>query len=579
MHFIRLIPLLFTLCLPFISGCGNVAHTADSHDGRFDSLSDKYLYDTGMGHMNDSECIDSALIYLSVLSNRISWPSRNPKHRDYCIAAMIQLARLHSYFIYDFSKAYTYLLKARDQASADRLYMIPYIDLNIANLYYNHGRMSKQEAYYSQALSKYKDLFNLIIEDSTQYHVLAPTFVNMVQVANESGSIGSVKDYIGRYMHSKAMGSKSELSRYADFLGRSIDAYLKGDSAASLSFIDSMWMSTQGPEFHKRQQEVVALGIKMHLLLNLTPDITNPNPDILNTIVRLKNISEQNKFDDAVCDAYYFLFEYYNNIGDTLNANLNLLKHYRAKEQYLHSANFYSIDKTGLSYEIEKKNDELLVMKNRKHLRDIYLWVAGVLCLLLLVIVVVVWINLKQTRRKNIILYEQNLKLINSGQPITPDSAGVSPKENEEEEETDDNSGNANHEKYANVSVSHDKSEIIAEKINFTMQNSEEVYKQEFSLSSLVDIISTELKDHTVNKTYLSLVMSRDMDTSFSTLLNDARIKEACRRFNNIEEYGNMTIEGIGLSVGYKSRSYFVTVFKKIVGMSPSSYQNIAKSK
>lgn len=579
MHFTRLISLLFALCLLCVVGCRKTADNPDFHDARFDYLSDKYLYDAGMRHMNDSQRIDSALIYLSVLSNRINWPNKNPKHRDYCIAAMIQLARLHTYFIYDFSKAYTYLLKARDHAIIDKQYMVPYIDLNMANLYYNHGRMSKQVIFYSQALNKYKDVFNLIIGDSTQSHVLAPTFVNMIQVANEFDSIGSIKDYIARYSDSKAIESNYDLSRYADFLCKSMDAYLNGNPATSLTLIDSMRMSTQGPEFHKQQQEIVALGIRMHLLFNMSADITKPNQEILNTIIRIKNLSEHNKFEDAVCDAYYLLHKYYNNIGDTLNANLNLLKHYQAKERYLDSSNFYSIDRTSLSYEIEKKNDELNIMKNHKHIRDIYLTIAMVICLLLFTIVVVVYLNLKQTKRKNIILFEQNLKLINSEQPIAPDAALSSPNKNTEEDIAVKPCDKAIQEKYANVSISNDKSEIIAERINFIMQNSEELYKQDFSLSTLVDRISSELKDQTVNKTYISLVISQNMDTSFSTLLNDARIKEACRRFNNIEQYGNMTIEGIGQSVGYKSRSYFVTVFKKIVGMSPSSYQNIAKSK
>ena len=44
-------------------------------------------------------------------------------------------------------------------------------------------------------------------------------------------------------------------------------------------------------------------------------------------------------------------------------------------------------------------------------------------------------------------------------------------------------------------------------------------------------------------------------------------------------EYGNMTIEGIATSVGFKSRTAFINAFKREVGLTPSEYLRMALSK
>ena len=45
----------------------------------------------------------------------------------------------------------------------------------------------------------------------------------------------------------------------------------------------------------------------------------------------------------------------------------------------------------------------------------------------------------------------------------------------------------------------------------------------------------------------------------------------------DLNNYGNYTIEAISESVGFKSRSTFVTSFKRITGLTPSQYQRMAR--
>ena len=60
-------------------------------------------------------------------------------------------------------------------------------------------------------------------------------------------------------------------------------------------------------------------------------------------------------------------------------------------------------------------------------------------------------------------------------------------------------------------------------------------------------------------------------------LLSQYRIREACRRINDVEHYGNYTIEAIAKSVGVTSRTSFVQNFKRQTGLTPSAYLKMAR--
>jgi AraC-like DNA-binding protein len=108
-------------------------------------------------------------------------------------------------------------------------------------------------------------------------------------------------------------------------------------------------------------------------------------------------------------------------------------------------------------------------------------------------------------------------------------------------------------------------------RINKVMENTDEICAPTFSLNQLADLLNMKYWNisHAINEIY---------GKNFNALLNEYRIKEACRRLGDIEKYGNYTIEAIALGVGFKSRSNFVTTFKNITGLTPSEYLNMAKS-
>jgi AraC-like DNA-binding protein len=69
----------------------------------------------------------------------------------------------------------------------------------------------------------------------------------------------------------------------------------------------------------------------------------------------------------------------------------------------------------------------------------------------------------------------------------------------------------------------------------------------------------------------VSRLINQDTDGNFNDFVNGYRIRLAIERLRS-DAYQNWTIEGVGQSVGFRSKSSFYQAFKKQTGMSPSAY-------
>lgn len=119
--------------------------------------------------------------------------------------------------------------------------------------------------------------------------------------------------------------------------------------------------------------------------------------------------------------------------------------------------------------------------------------------------------------------------------------------------------------KYQYSSLSERRKDDIQQHVMETMDNIDIITNPDFSIIMLANICNS-------NHKYVSQVINERSGKTFSILLAEKRVKEACRRMNNSEEYGNLTLESIGMSVGFKTRSGFLKAFKRVMGVTPSDY-------
>ncbi len=75
-----------------------------------------------------------------------------------------------------------------------------------------------------------------------------------------------------------------------------------------------------------------------------------------------------------------------------------------------------------------------------------------------------------------------------------------------------------------------------------------------------------------INPSYLSRIINKNLDTSFSDYVHNLRVKEAQNYLCN-PEFAKYTMVAIGLEAGFNSRSAFFNIFKKQTGKTPFQYK------
>lgn len=108
--------------------------------------------------------------------------------------------------------------------------------------------------------------------------------------------------------------------------------------------------------------------------------------------------------------------------------------------------------------------------------------------------------------------------------------------------------------------------------INEVLNNVSSISDPDFSLQKLAEAVGSNTK-------YVSQVINEYYNKNFKTLLNEYRLREATRRLNDQEHYGNMTIQAIYEEVGYKNAVSFIRAFKRMYGITPSEYQKKVSEK
>ena len=89
-------------------------------------------------------------------------------------------------------------------------------------------------------------------------------------------------------------------------------------------------------------------------------------------------------------------------------------------------------------------------------------------------------------------------------------------------------------------------------------------FRQDISLDILADHLS-------VSSGYLGKLLKKSLDKSFNEYLGAVRLKYAC----SLLESRDMSVGEIAFASGYNSVPYFLYVFKKRFGITPSEYKKI----
>jgi AraC-like DNA-binding protein len=121
------------------------------------------------------------------------------------------------------------------------------------------------------------------------------------------------------------------------------------------------------------------------------------------------------------------------------------------------------------------------------------------------------------------------------------------------------------------LAISEDMRRKLLDAVIDVMENSTEFCSSDFSLARLASLVGS-------NSKYVSLVINDTFHKTFKNYVNDYRIRLACLRMADTGTYGSYTLNAIAESVGFKSYTTFVELFRKVVGITPSMYKDKLKA-
>ncbi len=138
----------------------------------------------------------------------------------------------------------------------------------------------------------------------------------------------------------------------------------------------------------------------------------------------------------------------------------------------------------------------------------------------------------------------------------------------ESKDKTENISGNA---KYQKSALTEEQKDMLLLALRILFEE-EKVY---IDSNLSIDDVASKLN---VYKKYISQVINEKLGINFTSYINQYRIKEA-RRMLISEEFKHYSIEGIGQSCGFNSRTTFNMAFNKFTGITPSFFRENAIKK
>lgn len=121
--------------------------------------------------------------------------------------------------------------------------------------------------------------------------------------------------------------------------------------------------------------------------------------------------------------------------------------------------------------------------------------------------------------------------------------------------------------KYRKSSLDEIQAGVILDDLIRIMETERPYLEMELSLSSLAGMLS-------VSTNHLSQVINQKLKKSFFDFVNEYRVEEV-KRLLLSPESAKLSVIGIGMDAGFRSKSAFYSAFKRHTGMTPTRYRKV----
>ena len=474
----------------------------------------------------DSGQVDSAMICFSLITQDATIRER---------ASYEQVARAHLlrwqilfYHFYDYGKAIESLHQAEhvDDVPSE---LTARIEMSYGITYHTMGVQCNDSTFLSRAFDKYisalghadADIADLIISNSLEL-----AFVNGLWT-----QVNSIWDGYQRLYHQK---EPSWRYSYNVLMHNGMDAMARGDGALAANYF---------------QQQIAAMDyapdrlryrLMAHINCAKALDMCDRFAEAIDNISQSEALADLAQVKDAQLEIYALKRQIFDHWGKDAEANQYNIKHLQLKSDILSYKQLRNITEQDFLNQLQEISDDLQQEREKRHRMITIVCISTVFTLAILILLLLLY-------KKNRSLREKNLRLYRNIEEMTAKPT----------------------EKYRQSNLDDEDKERLRAKIEDTMAHCTEIYAADFSAQQLAEAIGEHYKK-------VSQIINECYGCNFNAFINKYRVQEACRRMADRQNYGNLTIEGLGQSVGFKSRSTFINAFKANTGLTPSEYIKLA---
>jgi AraC-like DNA-binding protein len=516
-------------------------------------FSDSVLQKKAHAYLKQPEMTDSAMACFSIIANRLYTKHGNLSRKELysVVNAMFNMSTLYCSYYFDYSKAYTCLMEAlnisRENDFSD---MYPYIYMTLSEIYQTNDKMKRSDYFKSRILDNYKKAYQSA-KEIRDWRILLAVFGNLTEYCFYNNCISEcisvIQSFNGlrippmpylKFNRHKAAGIKYYYEGHYDnalkefaLMKNSIDVNYEPERLE----LEAYMMSGRVLEKAGRKQDAFNYYQQAEQLA-LTKGVKDILVDIYEAEARCQ------KQGSAAQRAYH-------------------IKYLEMKDSIMNAANLENVSQMEFLNQLKDVNTQVKEISQKRKRQQAILICVSIFSVILISLLVYIFFKNRQLHRKNRILYQQTEKLlattskVRDSQNIAVETTNAQPKETEKRS-----------------NISDEETNRIWNNILDVMENNPAIFDVEFSMDKLAELASAKYK-------HVSQVINVCYGGSFHSLIGEYRLKEACRRLSDEDHYGHYTLEAIATSVGFKSRSHFVTAFKKFTGLTPSEYKRISKEK
>lgn len=544
-RFLRFSIFVFAVLMVWQLGHAAEAARMPNYD-RWKGLPSQTLLDMGNAYWRVDK-VDSALVCFTILSNRYN-EQLSRSEKAICCGATVGAANLYLQSFNDLQSSYRFLIKAENLARDN------HFNGQLAGVYETKSRLLNERMdiernyqYQPEKLELFKSAYNYAV-NIKNISVACNSLVNLVFTAMMYGHVNDIEQELRSFQQLEIPDSIQ--SDNVRLICKGALLYKQGKYQQALdvfSDLDNHLRKNISPQISASDESLYCL-LRYFTLLAL-----NRDADALHELEEAERIESENHYTDAIVSILHLKQEYYSSRGNTALAKEYELKYYKAKDEFINRSKLLSVDQQQFLHDLEELGEEVKELETQQRIRDLVIAGIGLLALLVIGVLAYVWRNYKSTQQRNILLFQKNQELL-----------ALEAQEKERKAQL------AEAKKYKSSPMDDPAKDELLQRLCDIMESNAEIYDEGFTLDQLASLVGS-------NPNYVSQVINEKKGCNFNTFVNEYRIKEACRRLTDTEQYGGLTIEAIGQSLGFKSRTNFTAIFKRFTGMTPAAYQRLAK--